>query len=48
MQGIMAEEQDAAKPDPRGEPGSKKEKKRKTGRHYPLENIISNHLKFFL
>lgn len=31
MQGIMAEGQDAAKPDPRGEPGSKKEKKEEDG-----------------
>lgn len=48
MQSIMAEGQDAAKPDPRGEPGSKKEKKRKTGCHYPLKNIISNDLKVFV
>lgn len=48
MQGIVVEGQDAAKPDPRGEPGSKEEKKRKTRCHYPLKNIISNDLKVFL
>lgn len=42
----MAEEQDAAKPDPNVEPGEKR-KERKMGCYHPLKNILPNDLKTF-
>lgn len=42
----MAEEQDAAKPDPNVDPGENR-KEREMGCYHPLKNILPNDLKTF-